>query len=245
MTTTISNITTNLSHTQILTSQIRYYGPLTIIIIGTISCICNIITFTAPQLRNNSCAFYLLTAALFEFFTATFGLLSASTFEFFHSNLWNTNEVFCKIRSFIAHANPLIATYLVLLSSIDRYMSSSIRIHLRAFGQIKMAYRTTVVTIGIALISCTPTAVGYVVRPTCRKMPGAYEMFDSIFAVSWLGVIPHLSMLVFGSLTVWNIRQSKKQMKQQIKVIYAANNQRQRAGRKTDRQLIVVSYRPN
>jgi hypothetical protein len=121
-------------------------------------------------------------------------------------------------------------------------MSSSINARLRAFSQIKMAYRMTVVAIGIALISCSPVAVGYVVRPRCRKMPGAYEMFDSIFAISWLGVIPHLLMLVFGSFTFLNIRRSKKRMRGQIKTVFTAENQRQQTVRKTDRQLIAVSY---
>jgi signal transduction histidine kinase len=228
MTTTISINTTALSHTEMLSSQIRYYGSLIILVIGTISCACNFITFTAPQLRSNSCAFYLLTSSLFEFFTITFGLLSAYAFELFGSTLWNTNQIFCKVRSFLAHATPLISTYLVLLSAVDRYMSSSTNVHLRAFSQIKMAYRATVVAIGIGFISCTPVAVGYVVRPRCRKMPGTYEMFDSIFAVSWLGVIPHLLMLVFGSLTFLNIRRSKKQIRKQIKTISLAQNQRQR-----------------
>ncbi len=243
MTTTISINTTALSHIQILTSQIGYYGPLVIVVIGTISCICNLITFTAPQLRSNSCAFYFLISTVFEFFTITFGLLSAYAFELFRSTLWNDNQIFCKIRSFIVHATPLIAVYMVLLSSIDRCMSSSIHVRFRAFSQIKMAYRATAVAIGIALISCTPVAVGYVVRPTCRKMPGAYEMFDSIFAMSWLGVIPHLLMLVFGFLTFLNIRRSKQLIKRQMKTSSATENQRRKTLRKTDSQLITVSYR--
>jgi len=106
-----------------------------------------------------------------------------------------------------------------------------------------MAYRATAVAIAIALISCTPVAVGYVVRPSCRKMPGAYEMFDSIFAMSWLGVIPHLLMLVFGFLTFLNIRRSKQQIKGQMKTNSATENQRRKTLRKTDSQLITVSYR--
>lgn len=243
MTTNISVNTTALSHTQLITSQMRYYGSLIIIVFGTISSICNFVTFAAPQLRSNSCGFYLLIAALFEFFTITVGGFSAYAFELFHSTLWNTNLIFCKIRSFLVHATPLIGTYMVLLSSIDRYMSSSIHVNLRAFSQIKVAYRVVVVAIGIGAISCTPVAVGYIVRPVCRRMSGAYEMFDGIFAVSWLGVIPHSLMSVFAFLTFLNIRRSKKQLQKQIKTTTAAGTQSQRTGKKTDRQLIVVSYR--
>jgi len=68
-------------------------------------------------------------------------------------------------------------------------------------------------------------------------------MCDSMFVVFWLGVIPHLLMLIFGLFTYINIKQSKRRITIQVQRNSLALGQQQRREQKTERQLIVVSSR--
>jgi hypothetical protein len=234
--------TTTQAPIQIVTTQMTYYGPIILLVIGIIGCLCNIITFTAPQLRKTSCAFYFLISTIFELLSLTFGLISRFSADHLGSTLQHTDRVYCKLRAYLVSALPLVATYLILLSSIDRCMSSSVHATLRSFSQMKIAYRASGVAIAVGFISCVHILIGYDLRPRCRPSPGVFAMYDSMFVVFWLGVIPHVLMLVFGCLTFMNIKRSKRSITETNPAV-PGQQQSQRREQKTDTQLIVVSSR--
>ena len=241
VTATFPMLATTLHPLQIYTSRISYYGPLVILCFGIIGCACSFITFTAPQLRKNSCAFYFLMNSVFELLSITFGLLSNFAGIFFGSTLVDTDPVYCKIHTFLVYCIPLVATYFVLLTSIDRYMSSSVNVRFRSFSQIKMAHRATLAAMAISSLSCAYVLVSFDVRPSCSTAPGSFAMFNIIFVIFWLGVIPHALMLLFGCLTIMNIRRAKRQVQVQPQRNSITANLDQRREQKTDAQLIVVS----
>jgi hypothetical protein len=80
---------------------------------------------------------------------------------------------------------------------------------IRSFGQMKMEYRATEMTIAIGFLSCAHILFGYKFRPRCAPLPGAFAMYDSMFVIFWLGFIPHILMIVFGFLIFMNIRRQK------------------------------------
>jgi hypothetical protein len=233
--------TTTRASIQIITTEMTYYGPIILLVVGIVGCLCNLITFTAPQLRKNSCAFYFLISTAFELLSITFGLISRFAADQLGSKLINTDRAYCKLRAYLVSALPLVATYLVLLSSIDRCMASSVQARLRSFSQIKMAYRAVAVAIGIGFISCSHILVGYDLRPKCNALAGVFAMYDSMFVIFWLGVIPHVLMLAFGFLTFTNIRLTKKRVANKAPPNAVAQTHQQRREQKTDAQLIVVS----
>lgn len=236
-------MTTTLSFIQMLTNYIRYYGTIFVLVTGIPGCFSSFITFTSPQLRNNSCAFYFLVGTVFEFISITFGAISSSAGPLFGSNLLNTNRVYCKARAYLVYAIPLIATYMVLLASIDRCLSSAISVHLRSFSQMKIAYRAIIVAILLSLGSCSHILASFDLRPQCMTMPGAYAVFDSMFVVFWVGMIPHVLMLIFGSLTLLNIRRTKRRIHAHGIPNPILITQQQRREQKTDRHLMIVSHR--
>jgi len=239
--TSIILTTTTRASIQIVTAEMTYYGPIIILTIGIFGCLCNFITFTAPQLRKSSCGFYFLMASVFELFSITFGLISRFAADHLGSTLINTDPAYCKLRAYLVSAIPLIATYFILLSSIDRCLTSSVSATLRSFSQIKMAYRATIVAILLGFISCIHILVGYDLRPRCGALSGTFSMYDSMFVVFWLGVIPHVLMLIFGLITCINIRQSKQRVEALSHKNMAALYQQPRRQPKTEKQLIIVS----
>ena len=235
---TSSSVTTTQATIQIVTSHMTFYGPIVLLIVGIFGCLCNFLTFTARQLRKNSCAFYFLWAAVFEFLSITFGLASRLAADHLGSNLQNTNQIYCKLRAYLVSAMPLIATYFVLLSAIDRYMSSSIYARFRAFSQMKVAYRSVLMVMAIGFVSCSHILITYDLRPKCATLRGAYALFDGMFVVVWLGVIPHVLMLLFGFATLVNIRRSRQRRLTQLQILH----HQARSDQKTDAQLIVVMH---
>ena len=233
--------TTTQASIQVVTAQITYYSPIVLLIIGIIGCLCNLLTFTAPQLRNNPCSFYFLISAVFELLSITFGLISRFAADHLSSTLINTDRVYCKLRAYLVSALPLVATYLILLSSVDRCMSTSVSARLRSFSQIKVAYRTTIVAIVVGFVSCVHILVGYDLRPRCGALGGVFSMYDGMFVVFWLGILPHVLMLVFGFVTIINIRRTKRRIAIKPTVNGTASQRQQRRAEKTDAQLIIVS----
>ena len=230
------------SEIEIVTGAVNYYGPILLLAFGIFGCICNFITFTASQLRKNSCAFYFLGSTLFDLLSITFGVSTRFAADHFGSNLLNTNQVYCKLRAYLVSAIPLTSMYLVLLSSFDRCMSSSVSVRLRSFSQMKTAYRATVIAIAVSLFSCSHILCSYDLRPKCATMPGSYAMFDGMFVVVWLGIIPHGLMLLFGFITVMNIRQTKRRTTVHWQTVrFAISSPAQSIERKKNIQLIIVS----
>jgi hypothetical protein len=113
-----------------ITKGIIYVAPFILLIVGTLGCMGNLITFTSRQLSNNSCAFYFLSTATFELLTLTFGLISRIADQY-GSVLQRQSRAYCKIRYYFALTFPTIATYLLLMAAIDRCMSTSIVVRYR------------------------------------------------------------------------------------------------------------------
>jgi len=216
-----------------LTQNITFYCPIIIIIIGTIGCFCNFITFSSIKLRKNSCSLYFLGAAIFDLLTLDFGMLTRLLADHFGYILYQQSEVYCKIRQYLVTVLPAIATCFIVLAAMDRYMSTSSRITYRSLATIKYAKRI----VPFSLIICSLSYVHYVIfvdlRPTCILQGGAYGFFTVVFSIVWTSLIPNLLMLGFGFGTQRNIRMTRRRV--------VPINIQQRRVQRTETQLIKVS----
>ncbi|CAM4794610.1 unnamed protein product [Rotaria magnacalcarata] len=241
---TMSNINISLSFItkiQFVTFQMTYYGPIILLIIGIFGCSCNFLTFTSRKLRKNSCAFYFLCSTIFEFLTISFGLTTRLAADHFHWNLQNKSRFFCKFRAYYVSTVPLIATYLILLSALDRCTLTSVHVRLRSLSQIKIAYRNVLIVIIIGLLSCSHILFSYDLRSKCATLPGMYTIFDGMFVVFWLGFIPHGMMLIFAFITLMNIRRARQQMTiRPIMKTMHINQKQSQHNHKTNAQLVLM-----
>ncbi|CAF2174532.1 unnamed protein product [Rotaria magnacalcarata] len=204
------------SEIEIVIGTVNYYGPIILLAFGIVGCICNLITFTALQLRNNYCAFYFLASTLFDLLSIRFGVSIRFATDHFGSNLLHSDRVYCKLRAYLVSAIPLVSI------------------------QMKIAYRVTAIAIVISLFSLSHILYSYDLRPIYATMPGPDAMFDGMFVVIWLGIIPHGLMLLFGFTTVKNIRQVKRQTAVQSYTIQiSVESCIQTQERKTNTQLIL------
>ena len=241
-TSTISfTVPTSVAWIQNITTRVTFYGPIIIVILGVIGSFGSFLTFTAPTLRQNSCAFYFLACAVFELLSTTYCLLTSFASTVIVTNLMHTNRIYCKIRTYSVYIISLTATYFVVLASIDRFVSSSTIHSLRSLSKIKVAHRVACGTIAFAIITCIHVPIAYDTRPTCSPAPGVFLIFDSLFVILWGSVIPHMLMLIFGFLTIANIQRSRRRIFAQQDNFTTVNNQNQRREQKTNIQLFIVS----
>lgn len=208
-----------------ITKEITFYGQIFVFIAGVIGCLCNFLTFTARELRKNSCSFYFLCGSIFELFSLSFGLTTRFAADHLHSHFQNENRFFCKFRAYFVTSIPLIGTYFIVLSAVDRFLSSSTNVRCRSFCSLKIARRTSICSMFLGLTSSLHILLMYDLRPRCSTLPGIYAIFDGLFVVFWLGAIPHGLMLVFAALTIRNIRQLKRRTSLQINFRFDKKNE--------------------
>ena len=217
-----------------ITSEMALYIPIILLIFGSCGCLCNFITFTSKQLKKSSCAFYFLCTAIIELPTFYFGLLSRLANDRLGSTLFTTNPFYCKIRSYLIVTLPSLVTYTILLSAIDRYMSTKSQVYYRSFSQLKVAYRATPIVILMTMMFSSHMLIFFNFYPACTAQPGLYAIIYSVYLILWTGVLPNGLILLFSLLTYRNARQTKR------RVLPSSHSQQPRHSQRTESQLIAV-----
>ncbi|CAF1354088.1 unnamed protein product [Adineta ricciae] len=189
---------------------ISQYGMGFIWFIGNLGSILMCIVFTQPIYRNSPCAMFFLAASISQFFTYNFALFTRIlTFAFAVLTL-NYNLWYCKLRFYLFYIFVALPRYYIILASIDRYFASSRNALRRQRSSPKMAFRLIIGNVIFWCIIYIQIIIFYDIESgTCTYRAGAYGMFFSIYITIESGILPLLLMLIFGSLTVGNIRESK------------------------------------
>jgi hypothetical protein len=207
----------NGTYVTILTA-ITAYAPLIInflsIIIGTIGGICNLITFTAPRLRQNSCVFYLLCASVFQILSIDFGLPTRMALDDFGSTLELQSIIFCKLRYYLQLTYPELITYYMLLAIIDRCLATSNNVETRAWSQRKIAHRLSFALLIIISLTGTHLIVFYgIYNNTCQVPPGnGYTIFFAVYLVVIIIFLPHILMVIFSLITFSNLKKARQRV---------------------------------
>jgi hypothetical protein len=121
----------------------------------------------------------------------------------------------------------------MVLSFIDRCLSTSISTRLRSFSQIKVTHR---MTCGTNYFISSHQFVYYDLRSCCSPLHGIYAYFLSVYSIFWTSLIPQIAMLIFGIITYYNIRKSHRRL------IHPKEQQPNQPPRsRTDSQLITIT----
>ena len=216
---------------QIITIYITNITSYVLLVLRNIGCLCNFLTFTSKSLRRNSCGWYLLMSALFDFCYINFGLLTKIVSDQHGSKLQNTNLAWCKIRTYFTWILPCFATSFLVLASLDRCLSTFTNATLRSFSQLKVAYRMTCVPLILYSLTTSHQFFYYVLQPDCVPLPGIYSFFLSMYSIIWTNLIPQSAIIVFGLITYYNIHKIRQRLS------HPTTLQRSRA----DSHLIIIT----
>ncbi|CAF3703529.1 unnamed protein product, partial [Rotaria sordida] len=128
----------------------RYFG-IFIIIFGIVGNTINTCVLSQRPLRSNPCAWLFLTSSIANGIGILSGLTSRplSTWSL---DLTNTNQFLCKLRAFLLFNAITIGSWLIMLATVDRWLSSNIDANKRRRSTLKNAQIGAIVIVIVSTL---------------------------------------------------------------------------------------------
>ena len=196
-----------------ISTQLQRYVAVATFIFGTAGNLLNCLVLSQRTLRSNPCTLLFLFSSMAGLVSILIGLNSRILAS------WNTDptgsiEVLCKLVPFTVYVSRTAFLWLIMLATIDRWLSSCANISRRQMSSVRNARRSAV---GVTLLSIalylhmlycyqanltdTPLRC-YGKNTTCRLMSDITYMCATIF-------FPLMMMALFGLMTIRNVRRMK------------------------------------
>ncbi|CAF1137359.1 unnamed protein product [Rotaria magnacalcarata] len=229
------------------THQIVRYCSIFIFLFGSIGNILNVFVLSQLPFRLNPCAVLFLFSSAVNFIAILSGLLSRML-SGWGADLTATNRFFCKLRGFLVNITRVVAIWYILFATIDRWLLSSRRLQRRQMSSLKNAQRAMIIT--LILSTLIFSHVIYCQEPnlvnTPQKCYGKTQACQFLTDISFttLTILPLLLILIFGLMTIRNIRESRARISHIITQlggnIRATNANQQRRLAKQDHYLLIM-----
>lgn len=223
-----------------ISTQVNRYITLFVFLFGTIGNLINILVLAQPIFRSNSCAIYFLASSVSALGILLVGLPSRIVAGWISTDPTNTNALLCKFRIFLLYSCRTSSVWLLVFATIDRYFSSSTKIHRRRLSSYRIACYSCLIICAIAFILWTETLLCYDSNVTnapvkCYGKTEICRIFnDTVYASSTV-MIPSVLMSVFGFLTIRNINRSNRAV-QPFVILNPITNQNNKYKRKKIRR---------
>ncbi|CAF5196243.1 unnamed protein product, partial [Rotaria magnacalcarata] len=130
-----TDIILNLS---LISAQINRYLTIAILLFGTIGNILNCLVLSQKSLRSNPCSWFFLASSISSLITLISGV-AVRLLAGWSADLTNTVPWLCKLRIFVLFVSRTIASWLIMLATVDRWFSSSIDVNRRHMSKLKNA----------------------------------------------------------------------------------------------------------
>ncbi|UJR19402.1 hypothetical protein I4U23_022532 [Adineta vaga] len=238
----------------IISTEINRYFAIFILLFGFIGNICNILVLSRKPLRLNPCTWLFLISSISFLITILSGIISRflSTWE---ADLTNTNQFLCKFRAFVVFDSTTIAFWLILLATIDRWLSSSINANRRRMSTLKNAQRGAIIIIILSSLIQIQQFICFEANLTNTPLKCYSKtvicaiISDLCFALITI-LSPLCLMLIFGLMIISNIRQSRARVQQTSITVDSLAAQHtttissvhQAQQRKMDRHLLIMLF---
>ncbi|CAF0968133.1 unnamed protein product [Rotaria sordida] len=246
----MSSNTTIITSLTVVSAQLNRYLSIVILLFGVIGNILNCLVLSERTLRSNPCVLLFLASSIASLITLISGI-AVRLLSGWSMDLTDTVEWICKFRIFILFSSRTIASWLIVMATIDRWLSSSINVHLRHMSTIKNARRGIIIIICLSIIVYIQIFYCYqsnlIDSPLkcygktkwCRILNDFEFAFISV-------IIPSLLMFIFGLMTILRIRQTSLRRIQPIMITTfiqtKSKNQRSQTLRKTDHYLLAMLF---
>ena len=192
-----------------VTRELNRYIPLPALIFGTIGNLLNLIVFTRPSLRANTCSLYFISGSVANFLSLYIGLITPFLGLYNYDPTQRSN-LLCKTRFYLRFITITLSTWFVLFACIDRFLSSSASARYRAWSTPRLAKRVIILASIVCFIfpythafycySTYPRNVCAPVSNLCKlTTDGTLLLFNS--------GVPPLVMVFMSLLTLRNMKQ--------------------------------------
>ncbi|CAF0788660.1 unnamed protein product [Adineta steineri] len=193
--------------------EINRYLSIFIFLFGVIGNILNILVLSQRTLRSNSCAWLFLISSISNLIAIlseiTTRMLSSWTIDPTDALDW-----LCKLHGFLTFNARTIAYWLITLATIDRWFLSSLNVNTRQWSTSRNAQRSTIIILILSsllyvdIFYCYESNLLNAPLPCYSKNTFCLLIID-VSALVMSVLLPILFMIIFGVMTILNIRRSK------------------------------------
>ncbi|CAF1280224.1 unnamed protein product [Adineta steineri] len=191
------------------------FGCPILMLIGTISCILNLIIFTQKNLRKNPCSLYFIGYNLANFLYIYSSLLSLTLGVGYNIDPSAYNLIICRLRLYTVILFNCLSPFYMILASIDRILITSPNALTRKRSNRRLAYICILVgtcfwmvfhshaLIATNIIQLAPNYF------LCYFSPGVYFVFVSYYSIM-KEIVALLLLTIFGLWSIKNIRSMRR-----------------------------------
>ncbi|CAF4095749.1 unnamed protein product [Adineta steineri] len=213
----------------------RYLFPI-VVAVGNSGNLIIIIVFSQRGRRTNACSLYLLFGAISNMVNVNIAIVPLINALLNPPDPFSHSLVLCRVRGYLIHISNHYFRTLVILACIDRYAMTSMRVSIRRWSTVKVAWRA----IPWAFISWLLIASHILVFEDIQNgrcyVYGLYGTVFSIYNII-INILPGCFMLVTGFLTMRNIRRSRMRINPAEQII---NRERPMDRKEHDLLKIVI-----
>jgi hypothetical protein len=149
---------------------------------------------------------------------------------------------YCKLRTYLTYGSLSLSIWLIIGACVDRRASSDANVRIRSLSNLKIAKR---MIIGVTLIIYSVYGqMLYCFNGTfqsntsdCQSISDTCELYNDIALFFTYSLLPASLMLIFGLLTIRNIRQTRRQIVSLTTTVPSNRNTR-----KTTKQMTVMLF---
>ncbi|CAF1053526.1 unnamed protein product [Rotaria sp. Silwood1] len=233
--------------------QINRYFGIFIFLFGIVGNTINICVLSQRSLRSNPCAWLFLASSIANCIGILAGLTSRplSTWS---ADLTNTNQFLCKLRAFLLFTAITIGSWLIMLATVDRWLSSNISANQRKRSTLKNAQLGTILIVIFSTILEAQHLYCYEANLTntpvkCYTKSVWCSFLSDLYLALLTILIPLVLMIIFGLMTIANITKSRSRLQPAARTMDGSTGhntattnfgQVTSEQRKTDRRLLIM-----
>jgi hypothetical protein len=230
------------------------YLPIFIYAFGITGNFINVFVLGQRQLRSNPSAAFFIISSIAGLIAIVSGLTSRMMAGY-AVDLTNTVKWICLVRNFVLYSARTVALWMIVLATLDRWFSSSPDANLRQISKIKNAQRGIFIVLIYTFLINTPIFFCYEANLTglvrgCYGGTYACRLITDLIYLFGTTIIPLLLMIIFGLLTIKNIRHTQRRVHDvgAMSISYQNNNTmatvtgQQQQRRKKDRYLLKMLF---
>jgi hypothetical protein len=224
----------------------RLGGPI-LMVIGTVSCILNLIIFMKKNLRKNPCSIYLIAFNVTNLLLVYTSLFLSTLSYGFNTNLPSYNLGFCHFDLYIGFLLDILSPFYLILASVDRVLVTSRNARTRKRSTHRLAYICIISgTIFWSLYHIHALIFSNIIEilPNyfiCYFATNTYLEYTSYYSLIVKAFLVPLCMIVLGLRTIRNVRSvGRAQVAPALSTTRTGEGNAVQSPHSKDRQLIKI-----
>ncbi|CAF1095870.1 unnamed protein product [Adineta steineri] len=229
------------------------YIPIFIYAFGLVGNCLNVLVLGQRNLRSTPSAIFFLFSSIAGCIVIVSGLTSRMM-SGYSVDLTLTVGWICKIRNVVLYSARTLVLLMIVLATIDRWLLSSVNVHFRHMSNMKNVQRSICIAFIYTCVINAPIIFCYQANLTdtirgCYGSTYACRLTTDLIYAFGSTLLPLFLMVVFGLLTVKNVRQVRRRVQvmdgtttSQDNRITSPNVTEQQRLRKRDRSLLRMLF---